>query len=369
MHGLYHSNMMNLAGESPMPPSAPVATRLCSVEGMRVVAALAVIAIHAVPFGHGTGRTVVGATWDAATIVNLLARFAVPCFFVLSGVFWARRTEAPESRWPVTRRTVVRLLMLFAGWSLVFVLPWEGDRIIPAFPDRWWANVQGNVRWIARHPWQVLFAGTNGHLWFLMALAQATLIASQVRGRVRDRWLVALGAALLLVYLLAKPYRGTVLGLALGFNPRNGPFVSTLFFALGNCLARRDPSPRWFAHGAGLACLGVALSVLELTWLHAHTRASLAQDLVVGTVPYGLGIAMMALSGHRWLSHTALASLGASVLGIYASHPIFVELLGPITLRFRSGWWDVATIGLVFGGSLAMATLLGRWRRTRWLVR
>jgi surface polysaccharide O-acyltransferase-like enzyme len=352
-----------------MRSAAAAASRLGSVEVMRVMAALAVIAIHAVPLGHATGRTVVGTTWDAATVVNQLARFAVPCFFVLSGVFWGRRTESPENRWPVTRSTVTRLLLLFVGWSLVYVFPWEGDRVVPDFPTRWWANVDTNIRWISRHPWQVLFAGTNGHLWFLMALAQATLIAALFRGRLQDRWLLVLGAALFLVYLLAKPYRGTPLGLALGFNPRNGPFVSTLFFVLGLRLARRDPTPRWLRYGGGLALLGVTLSMLELTWLHAHTRTTLAQDLVVGTIPFGVGMAMVALSGHRWLSHAALASLGTSVLGIYASHLIFLELLGPIALRLRSGWWDVATIGLVFGGSLAMTTLLGRWRGTRWLVR
>ena len=352
-----------------LPSAAPPAARLSSVEAIRVIAIVAVLCIHAVPFGHATGRTVVGTTWDAATVVNQLARFAVPCFFVLSGVFWGRRTESPENRWPVTRSTVTRLLLLFVGWSLVYVFPWEGDRVVPDFPTRWWANVDTNIRWISRHPWQVLFAGTNGHLWFLMALAQATLIAALFRGRLQDRWLLVLGAALFLVYLLAKPYRGTSLGLALGFNPRNGPFVSTLFFVLGMRLARRDATARWLRYGGGLALLGLTLSMLELTWLHAHTRTTLAQDLVVGTIPFGVGMAMVALSGHRWLSHAALASLGTSVLGIYASHLIFLELLGPIALRLRSEWWDVATIGLVFGGSLAMTTLLGRWRGTRWLVR
>ena len=348
---------------------APSGNRLASVEVMRVVAIGAVLCIHALPFAHGTGRPVVGTAWDTATVINQLARFAVPCFFVLSGVFWARRTAVPANRWSVTRSMVSRLLLLFVGWSLVFVLPWEGDRVFPDFPVRWWANLEANVRWIGRHPWQVLFSGTNGHLWFLMSLAQATVIGALLTGRVRDRWLLALGGALFAVYLLAKPYRQTPWGIALGFNPRNGPFLSWLFFSIGVWVARREPAPQWLRRGAVLVAGGILLSALELTWLHAHARASLSQDAVIGTIPFGVGVAMLALSGHPWLSWPRVARLGSAVLGVYASHPIFIELLGPLANRFRSGWWDLLAVGLVFILSLALARLLARGRGTRWLVR
>ena len=81
-----------------------------------MVAVLAVLVIHATPFDQ-QGR--LGAAWNAATVTNQLARFAVPAFFVLAGYFWAVRVPEPRDTDPVTRRMVGRLLRLFAAWSLV----------------------------------------------------------------------------------------------------------------------------------------------------------------------------------------------------------------------------------------------------------
>ena len=59
--------------------------RLQSVDVMRVIAITAVIAIHTIPF---TPPSVpIGQSFDLATVVNGLARFAVPLFFILLYAF------------------------------------------------------------------------------------------------------------------------------------------------------------------------------------------------------------------------------------------------------------------------------------------
>jgi len=218
--------------------------RLAAVEGLRVLGALAVIVIHATPFNRD-GR--LGLAWNAATVANQLARFAVPAFFVLAGYFWAVRIPDPRGDDRVTRGTVTRLLLLFAAWSLVYVLPYDGALVTADGPRAWLGQLGRNVRWIATHPGTVLLQGTNGHLWFLPALASGVAIAAAVRRWLGWRALVALALLSAAYALLAHPYARTPVGVVVPYNARNGPAFALPCVVIGIALARRRPSARWVA--------------------------------------------------------------------------------------------------------------------------
>lgn len=95
----------------------------------------------------------------------------------------------------------------------------------------------------------------------------------------------------------------------------------------------------------------------------------MAQDFVLGTYFYGLGITMLALSDPAPLRFPRLAGLGPLVLGIYASHFLFVDLLAgqDSPLRAIPGW-DIIVVALVFALSLTLTGLLWRFAPTRRLV-
>jgi surface polysaccharide O-acyltransferase-like enzyme len=342
---------------------------IASVEGGRVLAVLAVLAIHTLPLAHLGGPPQVGSSWSAGTIVNQLARFAVPCFFVLSGFFWGRRTTDPTRLLPVSRDMVRRLLRLFAVWSAIFILPFQSDQLLRDFPHGASAALASNWGWIVTHPAKVALQGTNGHLWFLMSLAMVVSISAAWLRVWRVTPLLLFALLLFALALCAVPYKGTPLGLSLPFNARQGPAFGLLFFVLGVALSRHAPQPRWGMFGGVLMGVGVIASVAELTWLRVHLRTTLAQDFVLGTVPYGVGAALVALSGHPWLSWPPLVRLGPLVLGIYAVHPIFVELLEPMARRLASPWWDLGYLLLVFAASWGTTTMLQRVRWGRWFVR
>lgn len=327
------------------------------------------MAIHTLPLAHLGGAPQVGATWTAGTIVNQLARFAVPCFFVLSGFFWGRRTMDPTLLLPVSRDMVLRLLRLFAVWSVIFILPFQSDQLLRDMPKGALAALSSNWHWIITHPAKVALQGTNGHLWFLMSLAMVVMISAAWLRVWRITPLLLLALLLFGLALFAVPYKGTPLGLTFPFNARNGPAFGLLFFVLGIALSRHVPQPRWAIMGGLLMGVGVIASAGELTWLHLHTRATLAQDFVLGTVPYGLGAALVALSGLPWLTWPPLVRLGPSVLGIYAVHPLFVELLEPVARRLASPWWDLGYLSLVFLASWGTTAMLQRVRWGRWFVR
>lgn len=370
-------------GETPQvasPASTPAtsastsASRLAAVDSMRVLAIFAVIVIHVAPFTHGTVPARIGLTWNLPTIVNQLARFAVPCFFVLSGYFWAQRTTDPARRWPVTRQMLQRIGLLFVGWSLVYTLPWDSGRLLRNWPSSYSDILTRNLQWISTHKVLVLLQGTETHLWFLAALACAVCIATLWLRWGSWRSLLFFGALLFALAMLMRPYVKLPLGIPVRFNPRNGPAFALLPFALGIALAWRAPSPLQRAHtwrrwGMGLWLAGILLSAAELTWLRVSYGRSLAQDAVFSTMLCGLGAACLALGNPAWLARLPLARLGPLVLGIYAVHPLIIDVFLPQLPKAHGVLTDVLALVLVFVLSWGVSDLLARTRYTRFLVR
>jgi len=341
---------------------------------MRVLAILSVIAIHAAPFAHGTPPVRIGLTWDLPTVVNQLARFAVPCFFVLSGYFWAQRSTDPAVRWTVTRQMLRRLGLLFLGWSLIYTLPWDTGRLLRDWPSSYGDILARNLRWMASHQLLVVLQGTETHLWFLVALACAVSISTIWLTWGSWRSLLLFGLLLFALAMLMRPYVKLPIGIPVRFNPRNGPAFALLPFALGIALAWRAPSPTlsprsWQRWGIGLWVTGLVLSAAELTWLRVSYGRGLAQDAVFATMLCGLGAACLALGNPAWLARSGLARLGPLVLGIYAVHPLIIDLLLPQLPMPRGVLADLVALLLVFALSWGVSALLAAGRWTRFLVR
>jgi surface polysaccharide O-acyltransferase-like enzyme len=333
-----------------------------SVDIFRVLGILAVIGLHV---AQQTDPAGLGRRLDIATLFDQLERFAVPMFFSLSGYFWAAKCEAPGDCWPRALALARRVLVLFVCWCLVYALASVATEAV-----RHGAFTRGIEVVAARNkgPLTLLLQGTKVHLWFLPALASAALISGACLAKGHGRLLAVLATLLFLAGLAGKAY-APALGLAPRFNFRNGPFFSLALFGAGAALARLRPRPGWLGRGALLAGAGLALQLCETLWLHRRWGASLVQDYVAGTFLFGLGAAMMALSGASALRSPRVAAIGPLVLGIYASHYLFIDLLYPLDglLRGYPGW-RVAYVALVFACALALSTLLARRAWTRRLV-
>jgi surface polysaccharide O-acyltransferase-like enzyme len=332
----------------------PSAERIQSVDVFRVLAIAAVIALHTAPHA---GPEAVGLRFDARTVCDQLERFAVPLFFMLSGYFWAGRCQDRAACWMAGVALARRVLVLFLTWSVIYFLiavaavGWQAaTRPLPGLPT-------------------LLLQGTRIHLWFLPALALAALVTGALLARGMERTLVVLALALYAVGLAGKAYADTPIGFHTHVNLRNGLCFSLIMFATGVRLRRLGPRPAWRRLGPALALGGLALQLAEVAWLHELRSTNMAQDFVLGTYFYGLGITMLALSDPAPLRFPRLAGLGPLVLGIYASHFLFVDLLArpDSPLRAVPGW-DIIVVALVFALSLALTGLLWRFAPTRRLV-
>jgi surface polysaccharide O-acyltransferase-like enzyme len=341
--------------------------RIQSVDVIRVIAICAVIVIHTTPFNSKT--VPLGTVFDLALVTNQLARFAVPCFFVLAGFFWATKFEDGESAWKPTRKMLCRVSMLFLVWSALYLLPTDLFGAIRGGPLGTLKVICWNIEKALEDPLATLLEGTKVHLWFLAALVSCLVISAAMLSRNMKRGLIALSLILFVTALLGKPYADTPIGFHVAFNFRDGPFFGLLFFVAGYLLERKGPRKSWLIYGLLLAALGSCLHLAELAALSHFWGTSMLQDYVAGTCLSGIGVAMIALSGSRFVSQPALSRLGPFVPGLYVIHFAFVELLFPLDVRFSGTlMWSCLYPVLVFVFSALAVWALSQNRITKLFV-
>lgn len=344
-----------------------VRRRLDSVEVVRVLAILGIIAIHTTPFE--SAGSPIGTRFDLATVLNQATRFAVPFFLVVSGFFWSRKVaEAGQVRGP-TLALVRRAMLVWLAWWLVYLLPVNlfdalAQGALGPIKVIWW-----NVALVFKRPATALLEGTSPHLWFLVALSFSAAISAAFV-HLGARWALGLLAATLYaVGLAGQSYPSAPFGFHIDPSFRNGHLFALAFFATGAWLQRRGATAAWLPLGAALAVSGFLVHLLEVWLSHRLWGMRLERDYVAGTYFFGVGVALMALSGTGALGWRWVAALGPWVLGIYASHMVFVSLLKPLDRRLTGApWWEVAYLVAVFVLALGITRLLARFRLTRPLV-
>jgi surface polysaccharide O-acyltransferase-like enzyme len=339
-----------------------VRSRVETIDAMRVLAMFAVIQIHT-PWHGGTD----GLPLDTATLLDQIARFAVPFFFVISGYFWSAGSTVTGDYWARSVTISKRALLVFLFWSLLYGID-NSVKIIRHDGVSILFKVVVSIVY-PLHPLgfvNSVLQGTKYHLWFLPALAIAALISGALLSRRRECMLFVLAVALFVVGLAGSAYAGSPFGFTANFNFRNGPFFSLIMFVSGHAIQRYGQGLSLLPLGIAMAIGGFVLQHIESTWIHQQWVSRLTHDYVAGTYFFGLGISMIALSNTRFLRIKSLVSIGPLALGVYASHCFFVDRMhwleyavpGP-TLR------QAAYVAIVFMLALSTSFILAQWHRTR----
>ncbi|MEC5384637.1 acyltransferase [Uliginosibacterium sp. H3] len=341
-------------------------SRTGSVDVIRLIAIFAVIVIHTEPFNHSA---LPGSVFDAGLVINQLARFAVPCFFILSGFFWARKFGETESPLPPSRKMAQRIATLLICWSLIYLLPTNIEQVAKAGFAGIPALMHDRIAELLARPVTLLLQSTKAHLWFLVSLLWCVAISAVMLELKLRSGLIALALILFTVGLMGGAYADTPIGFHIHFNFREGPFFGLVFFVTGYVLQRIGPRTSWLPYGLAITAAGAILQLLEIQLLHHYWASNMWHDFVAATWLYGLGVAMIGLSGTRLLDAPALSRIGPLVLGIYAIHAIFVDVLKIADERFASSfWWNCAYPVAVFLLSTLAAFVLSRYRVSRRLV-
>jgi surface polysaccharide O-acyltransferase-like enzyme len=340
--------------------------RIQSVDTIRLIAIIAVIAIHTQPFFYQVNQVDLFSK-SLGIFINQLARFAVPFFFVISGYFFGRKVTDGLSPYHVARKSASKILTLFVVWTVVYIGPYNLGSIYefglsgPIEFASWRLSLLGDSE-------RLIFEGGRIHLWFLSSLVMCFMISAFFINYKMYKSLYLLAFFLYVFGVLAKSYSVTNIGIDISFNTRNGPFLGLFLFASGVFLSRLSPAKDWFGKGLIIFLVGAFVHFSEIIMLGFVFDGSVYQDYVFGTCLMGIGAGMVSLSGHQLLLNERLSSLGKLTLGIYASHFIFIDNLKVLDRAIDNPIWEVSFVLIVLVLSYAFTAFLAKYKYTKPLV-
>lgn len=329
-----------------------------SLDWVRAITILAVVAVHAIRFGLVPAHPKVG------SLVQMLFQFGRISFMVVTGFIVAYQYRHRSPRWlAFFRRRAKSAAAPYLVWLAVFL-----SLSVPLWPmGPFWHRFG-----------EVLFTG-NGHLYYLIITFQMYLLAPVlVWALLRlSRFPVWLAAAGLLwevgSWTLAGYFHET------GWAPALWVCTYVGYFVIGGVLGFHwSRVEEWLRNRRRMLTLGLptlwALAILtfwiDVRWFGGLGRAtSMFQPM---SALYGMGVTILLLASGTWFEEArrTLPSLSQTValladasFGIYLIHPLFVH--GWIDFAGRIGWMPHAvgntTIAFLMGVSFsALAVFLIR---------
>jgi surface polysaccharide O-acyltransferase-like enzyme len=291
------------------------------VDAMRLIAVAAVILLHSRPPAPSAMST-------AATLVAMACRFAVPFFFLVSGLYL--RVEG-RSVFDLALRPLIRLAPVYLGALFIYYVAWHALGIEP-----WqfsWKDLRNG--------------GPIFHLWFLPALGVGLLFVGLGVRLLGLRQTLAAAVLLAMIGLGLTSYRAFYAAPLPG--NRSGWLFAPLFVATGYAIGFRPPQRRLLP-AVALAAISYALLVVEETVLARLTgRARIeSHDFVLATFPFGVAALLIARGLEQDAVPRWLPKIGRVALGIYIFHLLFLRLCRP----------SIATGGIIGAAVLAFATLI-----------
>lgn len=269
-----------------------------ALDRFRLTAAVLVVCIHTGPLASFTAA---GDFW----LTRVLARTAVPFFFMTSGYFLGRRG------WSGTGRFVKKALLLYGAAAALYL------------PVNWYNGGYTPREWLQK----LLEEGTLYHLWYFPAVILGVLIARNLARLGMPAALTAAGALYLLgvggdswygfaVHLPAAEefYRRVFQVVS---HTRNGLFFAPLFLLLGAA------GKRW-SRRASLAggLFALALMTAEASFL--RRRGWPRHDSMYLTLPLCMALLFSLLLGENRGEDRRTRRLSALV---YLLHPLAIVLV------------------------------------------
>ena len=316
--------------------------RNLSIDSLRLIATLEVIALH-VSFSRLPDSVNV--------LIRLQARWAVPFFFIVSGYFFAQRLADPKRA--DVRPALYRLIWLFVLWSILYI-----PMVI----------AEHDVKEVFRRllfP-SFIYIGEYFHLWFPSSLVLGFITLLFLFHYKLEKWILPLSLGILAQILLAGAYN-QAFDLKFPFDfviARH--WLSVPALALGVWLFRRGPLTRGLA--LALTVGGLGLQLFETWFLYTRFDIPMTEhEVLLGTLPFALGIASLGLSGIRWLEHPTLSAWGRDYsLGVYLIHMMVIFAVGrtvralvPALDSFAA--WEALYPFLVLALSIGGFSALRRW--------
>ncbi|SFP97985.1 acyltransferase [Enterovibrio norvegicus] len=325
------------------------------VELLRVVAAIAVIAIHVLgPYRHLLGQ-IPDSDWVSAVLINGASRWAVPVFIMITGALMLSDTR-PFSASYFVRRRVMKVFVPFLVWSLFYGL------LAAVSLDG--VNWTETIARLATFPSQETYYHLGFFYYFLPLYVVIPLLRPAAQHQDPRYFNTLLG-----VWIALCTFR--LAGLNLGI-------VEDLllyggYLLLGLALHRNDIPIKGLLFAGLLALIATEYTALSQSALQGkYTSAGWFSYKIINTV---LIAAMVFGLCKHWAERISpkhqqrLVALSRQSLGIYLIHPIFLWPIREWGGTFDMAWLTIPLVTLVvFVLSYWTSRALSSSRWTAWLV-
>ncbi|EHH0749022.1 TPA: fucose 4-O-acetylase [Vibrio vulnificus] len=337
-------------------------TKIASLELGRIIAILAIIGLHcqmALTYWQIDDIPWVG------YLLNQMARFAVPLFFLISGyLIQPKLTSAPFETLGNYAKPLLKIWLVWSALSLL--MPFNFQVVAE---HGYLAERQGYWGYLAQTPLNSLLEGGLVHLWFLPALIIAVAVVALFVHFQRQHWLLPIAALLYLYGVLAGSYQ-PLTDLASPFFTRNGPFFSTLLVAIGFMIREKNVRVS-SAIAGGMFLVGLLVHLGQAYGLMGYDIAFNGHDFLFGTELWATGLFLLLLNYPQLGQHPLTFALSPYVLGVYVCHLLVIILLMNIAgiLGFEGLSRDLFIYPMTIGLSVALVWGLNHTPLQRYLLR
>lgn len=316
-----------------------------AIDIAKIVSALLVVCIHTFPLADISENA-------NFVLVSILARLAVPFFFISSAYFFFQKIDFKKTyRDPeniqVWKRYLKRLLKIYVIWSILY-LPYNFVLIH-----------NGGFTWMAvvRYLRDFFFTGSYYHLWFLPALMFAVSLVYVLVLQLNVKKTIWISFLLYLIGMMGNLYPEFLQGipgistlydayLSVFVTTRNGLFFGMIFMSLG-CYAARFPSKMEINKISLYSAISFVLLVIECLVLKLNGQIKDLSSMYLMLVPCVFLLFLRLLKvemKHKPMYYT----FRVLSLLIYVSHILFAQLFLWVMPSMNSFLLYVLTLGCSF---------------------
>ncbi|MFK8186355.1 MAG: acyltransferase family protein [Phormidesmis sp.] len=311
-------------------------SRIVGIDIFRLIAAFSIIFVHVGTYS--SLPLIVGVE------LRLLARWAVPFFFIVSGYFAAPYVIGEHKR---LTDIAARMLAVFFVANIIFL------------PLRIYQEGVGSTLHKVLSL-DLLLGGLAGHLWFISSFSISMLVFYMLLSYDAHKIIRALVALSLITLVFVAYHPGYRSSWEFARYITSFPFIYMgMSFRLKNIRLSVQFSVL-------LICFGILSQNLEAYLLFKSFGSNpLLHNFLLGTIPLVMGVFLLALEIPDSKNTRKFAELGAKYsLGVYIFHPYFIYFLEKLELKnsaISEAAFQLAIVPLCFAFTLLSMILLNKY--------
>jgi surface polysaccharide O-acyltransferase-like enzyme len=340
-----------------------------AIDYLKCYAIFFVILIHTQPFNNVTVLGVDGYYVDF--VLDTLARFGVPFFFVASGFLFAQKLQSHSQEAEYFSRYLTKLAKIFGSWFLFYLVYDLTVKVL--FHDFNLFSLEEMAQYVQTTvSLDVFFYGRSNayQLWYLVALMWSIFILFIFLSLKKLNTLLVLSFSLNIVGLFSQSYSGF---LDLPLPTRDGIFFGLFYTTLGCYLAmNHHVIKQWVSkiNPKMFFILFLAFSVLQLLerGVTAFMYDGKNGEYFLTTIPLTVSLFLFALSKPTLGKGSVISHIGKNAVGIYVIHVFYIKSFHLVVDTLDLGAiketviWHVLFSPLIFIVSYVSYNQLQKWK-------